>query len=367
MYLTRLYINNFKNYPEAEITFCPRINCLVGNNGSGKTNLLDAIYHLSFSKSYFGASEREHIRYGEDFYAINGRYTVNDKEAEVNLVQRKGQRKSLKFNGKEYERISDHVGRLPLIMVSPQDQELIYGGSELRRKFIDSVISQYNHTYLEQLILYNRALEQRNRLLKQESFDRPLLEVFNLQLCQYGQFIFEERSRFVQDFIPLFAQYYKQIAESDESAELSYRSPLKEKPFDVLLQETEPKDRVLQYTSTGIHKDDLSLLLNGHPIRLCGSQGQQKSYLLALRLAQLQYLANLKQNYPILLLDDMFDKLDLHRIDRLMTIVGKDHFGQVFLSDTHHERVLELLAKNPAEHRVYRIENATPTQISPLS
>lgn len=366
MYLTRLYINNFKNYPEAEITFCPRINCFVGNNGSGKTNLLDAIYHLSFSKSYFGAAERENIRYGEDFYALNGRYIMNDKEAEVNLVQRKGQRKSLKFNGKEYERISGHVGRLPLIMVSPQDQELIYGGSELRRKFIDSVISQYNHTYLEQLILYNRALEQRNRLLKQESPDTSLLEIFNLQLCRYGHFIFEERSRFVQDFIPLFAQYYKQIAASDESVELSYKSPLQDKPFEALLQETEQKDRVLQYTSTGIHKDDLSLLLNNHPIRLCGSQGQQKSYLLSLRLSQLQYLAKLKQNYPILLLDDMFDKLDLQRIDRLMTVVGKDHFGQVFLSDTHHERVLELLAKNPAEHRVYRIENATPTLISPM-
>lgn len=364
MYLKHLYINNFKNYREAEIEFCPRINCFVGDNGSGKTNLLDAIYHLSFSKSYFGASEREHIRYGEDFYALNGLYLMEENEAEINLVQRKGQRKSLKFNAKEYERIADHVGRIPLIMISPQDQELILGTSDLRRKFMDSVISQYNHAYLEKLILYNKALEQRNRLLKQDYFDSSLLEVFNLQLCSHGNFIFEERSRFIENFVPVFARYYQQIAEENEMAELSYRSPLQEKPFEYLLKETEQKDRILQFTSSGIHRDDLSLLLNGHPIRLCGSQGQQKSYLLALRLSQLQYLAELKKTYPILLLDDMFDKLDLRRIDRLMNIVGEDHFGQVFLSDTHHERVLELLAKKPVEHYVYRIQNAVPTLIS---
>ncbi|MCM1532659.1 MAG: DNA replication/repair protein RecF [Bacteroides sp.] len=363
MYLERLYINNFKNYTEAEIDFCPRINCLVGNNGSGKTNLLDAIYHLSFSKSYFGSTGRDHIRYGEEFYAINGRYMLGGNEAEVNLVQRKGQRKSLKFNKKECERMSDHVGRIPLVMISPQDQELIYGGSDLRRKFIDAAISQSNHAYLENLLLYNKALEQRNRLLKQEGIDLSLLEVFDLQLCRHGKLIFEERTRFIQQFIPVFERFYALLAEDSEQAGLAYKSSLQEKPFEILLQESAQKDRILQYTTAGIHKDDLSLLLNGHPIRLCGSQGQQKSYLLALRLSQLQYLAEIGHAYPILLLDDMFDKLDLRRINRLMELVGKDDFGQVFLSDTHDSRVIDLFAHHPVEHRVYRIENAQPVLI----
>ena len=364
MYLEHLYINNFKNYTEAETDFCPRINCLVGNNGSGKTNLLDAIYHLSFSKSYFGATGRDHIRYGEDYYALNGRYILNGNEAEVNLVQRKGQRKALKFNQKEYERLSDHVGRIPLVMVSPQDQELIYGGSELRRKFIDSAISQSNHAYLENLLLYNKALEQRNRLLKQDGIDLSLLEVFDLQLCRHGNLIFEERTRFIERFLPVFNHFYALLAEDTEKAGLSYKSALQEKPFEALLQESAQKDRILQYTTAGIHKDDLSLLLNGHAIRLCGSQGQQKSFLLALRLSQWQYLAQTGQSNPILLLDDMFDKLDLRRIHRLMELIGKDDFGQVFLSDTHDSRVLDLFAHHPVEHRVYRIENAQPVLIS---
>ena len=349
---------------EAETDFCPRINCLVGNNGSGKTNLLDAIYHLSFSKSYFGATGRDHIRYGEDYYALNGRYILNGNEAEVNLVQRKGQRKSLKFNKKEYERLSDHVGRIPLVMVSPQDQELIYGGSELRRKFIDSAISQSNHAYLENLLLYNKTLEQRNRLLKQDGIDLSLLEVFDLQLCRHGNLIFEERTRFIERFLPVFNHFYALLAEDTEKAGLSYKSALQEKPLEELLRESAQKDRILQFTTAGIHKDDLSLMLNGHPIRLCGSQGQQKSFLLALRLSQWQYLAQTGQANPILLLDDMFDKLDLRRIHRLMELIGKDDFGQVFLSDTHDSRVLDLFAHHPVEHRVYRIENAQPVLIS---
>ena len=282
----------------------------------------------------------------------------------MNLVQRKGQRKSLKFNKKEYERLSDHVGRIPLVMVSPQDQELIYGGSELRRKFIDSASSQSNHAYLENLLLYNKALEQRNRLLKHDGIDLSLLEVFDLQLCRHGNLIFEERTRFIERFLPVFNHFYALLAEDTEKAGLSYKSALQEKPLEELLRESAQKDRILQYTTAGIHKDDLSLLLNGHAIRLCGSQGQQKSFLLALRLSQWQYLAQTGQSNPILLLDDMFDKLDLRRIHRLMELIGKDDFGQVFLSDTHDSRVLDLFAHHPVEHCVYRIENAQPVLIS---
>lgn len=363
MYLSHLYLNNFKNYVEAELDFCPRINCFIGNNGSGKTNLLDVVHYLSFSKSYFGASDRENIRYGQDFFALNGRYSDADAEAEVNLVQRKGQRKILKFNQKEYERMADHVGKIPLIMISPQDQELIYGGSELRRKFLDSVISQFNRPYLENLIGYNKTLEQRNRLLKQDFIDAALLEVFDEQLCRYGNFIFSERGRFIERFVPVFRRYYALIAGSGEEAGLSYRSQLQERPFEQLLGEVAQKDRFLQYTSAGIHKDDLQLLLNGHPIRQCGSQGQQKSYLLALRLSQLHCIADMRHTCPILLLDDIFDKLDHERVNRLMTVVGTENFGQVFLSDTHHGRVQDLFALHTSDHRIFRIENAVPRLI----
>ena len=363
MYLSHLYLNNFKNYTEAELDFCPRINCFIGNNGSGKTNLLDAVHYLSFTKSYFGAADRENIRYGQEFFSLNGRYAGEDIEMEVNLVQRKGQRKILKCNQKEYDRMSDHVGRIPLIMISPQDQELIYGGSELRRRFLDSVIAQFSRPYLENLIRYNRTLEQRNRLLKQDSIDAALMEVFDAQLCEYGNLIFAERQAFVERFVPVFRNYYSLIAGSGEEAGLAYRSQLQERPFDRMLAETAQKDRFLQYTSAGTHKDDLQLLLDGHPIRQCGSQGQQKSYLLALRLSQLHCIADIRHTCPILLLDDIFDKLDHERVTRLMTVVGTENFGQVFLSDTHHGRVRELFAQHASDHRIFRIEQAVPLLI----
>lgn len=363
MQLNHLYINNFKSYTEAEIEFCPRINCLIGNNGSGKTNLLDAIYCLSFSKSYFGLSDRDNIRHGQDFFALNGQYLIDGNVAQVSLIQKKGQRKNLKYNQKECPRFSEHIGRIPLIMVSPQDQELIYGSSELRRKFLDSVISQFNRPYLEHLLAYNKAVEQRNHLLKQDSIDLSLLEIFDFQLQQHGQPIFEERSRFVREFIPVFRHYYTRIAGSDEKAGLEYRSQLQEKDFAQLLRDAAPKDRILQFSTAGIHKDDLNLLLEDRPIRRCGSQGQQKSFLLALRLSQLQYTAQVKRNYPILLLDDVFDKLDLERVNRLMQLVGEDHFGQVFLSDTHQSRVVDLFEKSPVDHRIFRIGDSIPERI----
>lgn len=358
MHLQRLYLHDFKSYAEAELEFCPRINCFVGNNGSGKTNLLDAIHYLSFSKSYFGSADKDNIRHGQEAFSINGQYQGEEGKFTVNLVHRKGSRKSLQFNQKEYERFSDHVGKIPLIMISPQDQELIYGGSELRRKFLDTVISQFNRPYLEKLILYNKALDQRNRLLKQDGIDLSLLEIFDMQLCEHGQFIYQERKRFTEGFVPVFAQFYREIAGSEETADLRYQSVLDTCSFEEVLRESAQKDRILQYTTAGIHKDDLTLLLDGHPIKRCGSQGQQKSYLLALRLSQLQYIAEVRKSYPILLLDDVFDKLDLIRVERLMTLVGKDHFGQVFLSDTHHSRVKDLFSQNQVEHIIYHIDNS---------
>lgn len=364
MYLKHLYLTNFKNYAGLELDFCPRINCFTGNNGSGKTNLLDAIHYLSFSKSYFGAGDRENIRHGEDFFALNGLYSLDGSDAQVNIVVKKGQKKSLKFNQKECERMSQHLGRIPLIMVSPQDQEMVYGGSELRRKFFDTVISQSNHPYLENLILYNKALEQRNRLLKQDNIDLSLLEVYDAQLCQYAPLLYGERRKFIDSFIPVFQAYYRQIAGSAEEASLVYRSQLADKSMEECLRESARKDQILQYTTAGIHKDDLELLLDSYPVRRCGSQGQQKSYLLALRLAQMQYISDIRGEYPILLLDDIFDKLDKERVGRLMALVGQDHFGQVFLSDTHQTRVQELFEQKTAvSHRIFRIEDAVPTLV----
>lgn len=363
MHLQKLYLHDFKNYAEAELEFCPRINCFVGNNGSGKTNLLDAIHYLSFSKSYFGSADKDNIRHGEEAFCIHGLYVHEEDNFNVSLVNRRGSRKSLKYNQKEYERFSDHVGKIPLIMVSPQDQELIYGGSELRRKFLDSVISQFNRQYLEKLILYNKTLDQRNKLLKQDAIDMGLLEIFDMQLCEHGSFIYQERKRFVSGLVPGFAHFYKEIAGSEENASLEYMSVLDNRSFEEVLKESAQKDRILQYTSAGIHKDDLTLLLDGYPIRRCGSQGQQKSYLLALRLSQLQFIAQIKKSYPILLLDDVFDKLDLIRVKRLMDLVGKNHFGQVFLSDTHHSRVKDLFEQNQVEHFIYRIEGAQAHRI----
>lgn len=358
MQLNNLYLKNFKSYEEAEIDFCPRVNCIVGNNGSGKTNLLDAVHYLSVSKSYFAVADRDNIRHGEEFFSINGRYTLDGNDAQVSVIQRKGQRKTLKFNQKDCPRMSEHIGRIPLIMVSPQDQELIYGGSELRRKFLDNVISQFNRPYLEHLLAYTKAVEQRNRLLKEENPDPSLLEVFDLQMQQHGEPIYEERKRFVADFIPVFRNYYNLIAGSGEQADLEYHSQLNGCSFADLLRQALPKDRILQFSTVGVHKDDMDLLLDGHPIKKCGSQGQQKSFLLALRLSQLQYTAQVKKRYPILLLDDIFDKLDLERVRRLMNIVGKEHFGQVFLSDTHPERVLDLFGKDSGETRVFKVENS---------
>lgn len=360
MQLSHLYLKNFKSYPEAELDFCARINCLTGNNGSGKTNLLDAIYHLSFSKSYFGIPDRENIRHGEDYFSLNGQYEFEGNPVQVSLVQKKGRRKSLKYNQKEYNRLSDHIGRIPLVMASPQDLELLYGGSESRRKFIDGVIAQFNPPYLEHLLAYNKALEQRNRLLKDEDIDLALLEAFDFQMQLHGTAIFQERNRFVQSFLPVFQRYYERIAGSGEKAGLGYQSQLHQQDFPQLLKNSAQKDRLLQFSSAGVHRDDLELLLDGYPIRRCGSQGQQKSFLLALRLSQLQYTAEMKKNYPILLLDDIFDKLDKERVERLMEVVGEAPFGQVFLSDTHQSRVKELFGKSPAEHLIYRIEDSCP-------
>ena len=355
MILDRLILTNFKNYAEADIALCGNVNCFVGNNGAGKTNLLDAVYYLSFSKSYFNPVDKQNIRFGEDYFAIHGHYG----DTQVSCILKRGQAKQMRWNKKAYKTLTEHIGKLPLVMVSPGDQSLITGGSEGRRKFVDGVISQTDRTYLDHLIQYTRALEQRNRLLKQMWEDRlweeGMVNVWDAQLSLHGDYLYEARERFVQDFTPLFAQYYHAIAGQDEPGSIVYQHDTR--PLDLQLADSRQADKFSQYTTCGPHKDDFLFMLSDEvSAKRYGSQGQQKSFALALKLAQFQYMNDRLGQKPILLLDDVFDKLDLLRVKQLIALVGSDRFGQVLLTDTQHGRVQAIFDELPhLEHKVFEV------------
>ncbi|MDP4268242.1 MAG: DNA replication and repair protein RecF, partial [Bacteroidota bacterium] len=292
MYLQKLSIVNFKNYTDAELKFSEKINCFVGNNGAGKTNLLDAIYYLSFCKSFINPVDSQNIHDNDPFFVINGDFGIDDKTENVYCGLKRNQRKQFKLNKKEYSRFADHIGLFPLVMISPFDTNLIYDGSEERRKFIDTVISQYNKNYLNILINYNKVLLQRNTLLKQMAeknfFDRLSLDIWNEQIIEYGNVIHSIRKNFTEEFSPVFKSYYEYITENKETIELKYNSQLNEADFSELLEKSLEKDRATEYTHTGIHKDDLELLISGNQLKKFGSQGQQKSFVIALKLAQFE-------------------------------------------------------------------------------
>lgn len=356
MTLDRLILTNFKNYTEADIALCGKVNCFIGNNGAGKTNLLDAVYYLSFCKSYFNPVDSQNIRLGEDFFAIHGHY--GDKQ--YSCIMKRGQAKQMRCNKKAYKALMEHIGKLPLVMVSPGDQSLITGGSEGRRKFVDGVISQTDRTYLEHLIQYNKALEQRNQLLKQMWEDRvweeAMVSVWDGQLVRHGEYLYTKRQQFIDDFIPLFDEYYHNIAGADEPGVVGYqRDP---RPLDVQLFESRQADKYSQYTTCGPHKDDILFSLSEEmSVKRFGSQGQQKSFALALKLAQFQFLNDRLGQKPILLLDDIFDKLDMLRVKQLIALVGSDRFGQVLLTDTQPGRVQAIFDELPSlEHRLFEVE-----------
>lgn len=362
MVLDRLIVSNFKNYSEADVSLCDNVNCFVGNNGAGKTNLLDAVYYLSFCKSYFNPVDSQNIRLGEDYFAIHGHYGGDM----ASLTLRRGQGKQMKWNKKTYKALAEHIGKIPLVMVSPNDQQLITGGSDLRRKFMDGVISQTDHRYLEHLIAYTKALEQRNRLLKQmwddRMWDDAMVSIWDTQLSVNGEYLTEKRMAFVHDFLPLFSEYYHWIAGSEEPSNIDYRHD--SRPMILQLEECRQADKYSQYTNAGPHKDDLVFLLgNDNPdftLKKFGSQGQQKSFALALKLAQFQYIMNHAGQKPILLLDDIFDKLDLLRIKRLIALVGSDRFGQVLLTDTQPGRVQAIFDEMPSlDHKIFTVENGS--------
>lgn len=358
MYLKKISLFNYKNFSEANFEFDSKINCFVGKNGVGKTNVLDAIYHLSYGKSYFNPLAVQNIKHGEEFFVIDAEFEKEGRNEQLLCSLKKGQKKILKRNGKAYDKFSDHIGFIPLVIISPADQDLIVEGSETRRKFMDSVISQLDPQYLQQLIQYQKVISQRNALLKyfalNHVYDNDTLSIYNEQLSGFGHAIFEKRKQFIQEFIPIFINHHQAITNSQESIRLVYESHLFENNLLTLLEENNNKDRMLHYTSVGIHKDDLSFEIDNYPIKKFGSQGQQKSFLIALKLAQFEFLKKQCGIKPILLFDDVFDKLDENRVLKIVEMVNSNTFGQLFITDTHPERT-ETIVKST--HQSYTIFN----------
>ncbi len=358
MFLKQLSLLNYKNISQKDFTFDSKINCFVGKNGVGKTNILDAIYHLAYTKSYFNPLAIQNIKHDEDFFLLDAVFDKENRDEKIACSLKKGQKKVVKRNNKVYEKLSEHIGFIPLVIISPSDSDLISEGSETRRRFIDSVISTQDSLYLNELIQYQKLVSQRNALLKyfalNQTFDKDNLAIYDEQIVPLGNIIFEKRQQFLAQFIPIFKKYYAEISNKAESVDLVYQSQLLEKPFGDLLTENLNKDRAIQYTSSGIHKDDLSFEIEGYPVKKFGSQGQQKSFLIALKLAQFEFLKQKSGSAPILLFDDIFDKLDASRVEKIVTMVNNDVFGQIFISDTHEERT-EAIVKQT--HQSYKIFN----------
>ncbi|MHB0756043.1 DNA replication/repair protein RecF [Polaribacter sp. M15] len=359
MYLQKISVVNFKNIASQSFDFQEKINCFVGNNGVGKTNVLDAIYYLSFTKSYFNAVAVQNIKHGEGFFMIEGEYLLNRRSEKVICSLKKGQKKVLKRNNKAYAKFSEHIGQFPLVIISPADRDLVIEGSDTRRKFIDGVISQQNKTYLQDLIAYNKILSQRNALLKyfaaNRTFDALNLGVYDEQLTTYGAKIYEIRKAFLATFIPIFNDKYQIISGDKEQVNLNYKSQLHDFLMEDLLKKSLEKDKILQYTTSGIHKDDLSFEIGEYPIKKFGSQGQQKSYLIALKLAQFEFIKQQAKVIPILLLDDIFDKLDENRVSQIIDLVNNDEFGQIFITDTHAERTENILKQGDKAYQIFKL------------
>lgn len=360
MWLQKLSLLNFKNYAQAELSLSPTVNIFTGSNGAGKTNLLDAIHYLSICKSYFNPIDSQQIRQGESFFMIQGVFEKDIQQETVSCSLKRNQKKQFKRNKKEYQRLADHIGLFPLVMICPNDVNHITEGSESRRQFIDNAISQTDSLYLSELILYNRYLNNRNSLLRQlgatGQYDLTLLEIYDQQLVASGEKIFEKRKAFMATFLPLFYAHYQYITDGNEEVELLYDSTLLDNDFSTLLKQHFQRDRILERSTIGIHKDDLQLTIQGMPLKKFASQGQQKSFLIALKLAQYTFLAQQKGFKPLLLLDDIFDKLDAHRIQRLMQMVSDQGFGQICITDTNQSRIKAVFDNLKIETRLFEIE-----------
>ena len=359
MFLKELSLTNYKNFESLRFSFDTKIICFVGLNGVGKTNILDSIYHLSYTKSYFNPIPSQNIKHGETFFFISGRYMIHDKEENILVSLKKGDKKIIKRNNKLYKKFSDHIGKIPLVLISPDDRNLIIEGSETRRKFIDGIISQTDKEYLNNLIDYNKTLKQRNALLKMfydnsESI-RKTIDIYDRQLSSDAQKIYDKRREFLNEFIPIFKSRYKELSNDKENVEIKHSSDISpDQNLYKLLKNSLEKDLRFQYTTKGIHKDDLNLSLDNFPIKKYGSQGQQKTFLIAMKLAQFDYLSKLDSK-PILLLDDIFDKLDDARVKQIINLVNQEKFNQIFISDTNKTRSENIIKKVNKSYKIFEI------------
>ena len=359
MILNRITILNYKNLEQVELSFSPMLNCLFGRNGMGKTNLLDALYFLSFCKSAGNPVDSQNIRHEADFFMIQGFYEEENGELEeIYCGMKRRQKKQFKRNKKEYSRLADHIGFIPLVMVSRADQELILGGSEERRRFMDVVISQFDKAYLEALIRYNKALAQRNVLLKSDlPVDEELFSVWEEMMAQAGEVVFAKREAFIREFTPIFQDFYAYISQEHEAVTLTYESHARDTSLYEVIRQSRQRDQIMGFSLKGIHKDELVMQLGGYPLRREGSQGQNKTYLVALKLAQFDFLKRMGRTTPLLLLDDIFDKLDAHRVEQIVKLVAGKRFGQIFISDTNREHLDAILQKVESDYRIFKVED----------
>ena len=364
MILKRISILNYKNLEQVELSFSPKLNCFFGQNGMGKTNLLDAIYFLSFCKSSGNPIDSQNIRHDQEFFVIQGFYEAPDgTPEEIYCGMKRRQKKQFKRNKKEYTRLSDHIGFLPLVMVSPADSELIAGGSDERRRFMDVVISQYDKEYLEALIRYNKALAQRNTLLKSEvPVEEELFLIWEEMMAQAGEIVFRKREAFISEFIPIFQSFYSFISQDKEQVGLTYDSHARDASLLDVIKASRVRDRIMGYSLHGIHKDELNMLLGDFPIKREGSQGQNKTYLVALKLAQFDFLKRTGTTVPLLLLDDIFDKLDASRVEQIIKLVAGDNFGQIFITDTNREHLDRILHKVGSDYKMFQVDQGVITE-----
>ncbi len=367
MFLSILTLTNFRNYSFNKLNFSEGLNVFTGDNGSGKTNLLDAIHYLCIGKSYFSSGEQQSVMHEKNFFRVDGNFMQEEKSVTVAITFETTAKKIISKNGNAYPRIADHVGKFPVVVIAPDDITLINDGSDERRRWMDNTISQVNHLYLEELLNYNRVLAQRNALLKQfalkEYYNEPLLKALDEQLLKFGTTIFQERKKVVAEIIPMVQYYYKIISAQKETISLLYESGLNENEFRNLLMQSRDKDCALQRTTEGTHKDDLDLIMNNFSLRRFGSQGQKKSFLTALKLAQYEFIRRTKNVLPILLLDDVFDKLDEHRVKQMLQLISKEEFGQVFITDTGENRIERLLDGSGQHFHLFHIQNGAQPRL----
>ncbi len=361
MHLKNLHLVNFKNYEDAEFELSSGINCFVGKNGAGKTNILDAVHYLSICKSYMNVIDRQNIRFEQPFFVIQGDWLKEEQTVNIHCAVKNGAKKIFRRNKKEYEKLADHIGQFPAVMISPYDRDLISEGSELRRKWMDGIIAQFDRQYLQDIQKYAKVVQQRNALLKNMAehriFDRESIEVWNDQMIELASRIFLKRKAFLEEFIPVFQKHYDAIGTSEEEVHLTYKSQLNDFSMQKLLELYEKKDAQTRYSNAGTHRDDLIFEIKGHPVKKFGSQGQQKSFIIALRLAQYEWLKNHLGVLPVLLLDDIFDKLDHSRVERLMHLVADQFFGQVLVTDTDEERIAKIFKESELAYTLFKVSN----------